>query len=244
MELSLQLRLVSIIALSGLLSPPDGLSKEKKEKPREIAAVEKKASKIIIPQVEFADTPVRDAVEFLVARSRELDVDEPDAEKRGINVVLVGNYADDRLSMRLSQIPLDATLQALADVFDARLQARSDVYFVNRRKEYDLLYRQEGGEKLEAQLRRIIIPSVEFQDTPARDAVEFLQQRSVELDTQEDDARRGVNLVLKDGDSLGAVSFRLRNVSLYSALEAFALATGCQMEIREHLVFFAPLKTD
>lgn len=221
-------------------SPLNGLAEEKFEKVEEKTAVEKKAENIVIPSVEFADTPIHDALDFLVQRSRELDVDEDDSQKRGINVLLVGDFRETRISMRLTQVPLDATLEVLADMVDARLEARSEILVINRDFPYDVFSRQEDSVGLDAKMKEIVLPSVEFQDTPVSDAVDFLQQRSVELDAENDGARKCVNLVVKNSEELGNVSFRLRNVSLYSALEVLAMAIGYQVEIREHLVFLRP----
>ena len=54
-------------------------------------------------------------------------------------------------------------------------------------------------EAISAKLNRIIIPKIELHDTTIREAVEFLKQRSRELDTTTDDPKlkRGVNIVLK-----------------------------------------------
>ncbi len=56
-----------------------------------------------------------------------------------------------------------------------------------------------GNEAITAKLNRIIIPKIELRDTTVREAVEFLKQRSRDLDTTTDDPaqRRGVNIVLK-----------------------------------------------
>jgi len=56
-----------------------------------------------------------------------------------------------------------------------------------------------------AKLNRIIIPKLDFNDATIREAVEFLKQKSIQLDTQEPDpTRRGVNIVLKlDVGSMG-----------------------------------------
>ena len=54
--------------------------------------------------------------------------------------------------------------------------------------------------RIEEKLKTIILPSVEFADTPLSDALDFLQQRSVELDISESDpAKKGVNIVLDAG---------------------------------------------
>ncbi|MFK5923475.1 MAG: type II and III secretion system protein [Verrucomicrobiota bacterium] len=59
---------------------------------------------------------------------------------------------------------------------------------------------------IEDKLKNIIIPSVEFQDTPLKDALTFLQERSVELDLRENDpTRKGINFILQvDGGGAAA----------------------------------------
>lgn len=54
--------------------------------------------------------------------------------------------------------------------------------------------------RIEEKLKNIIIPSIEFVDTPLKDALDFLQARSVELDiTETNPARKGINIVLDSG---------------------------------------------
>ncbi len=55
-----------------------------------------------------------------------------------------------------------------------------------------------GTAKITAKLNRIIIPKLEFKDATIREAIDFLKKKSVDLDSLESDqARRGVNIVLK-----------------------------------------------
>jgi len=63
-----------------------------------------------------------------------------------------------------------------------------------------------GTEVITAKLNRIIIPKIDLRDTTVRESVEFLKQRSKELDSSTDDPKdkRGVNIVLKLND--GAVA--------------------------------------
>lgn len=54
--------------------------------------------------------------------------------------------------------------------------------------------------RIEEKLKTINIPSVEFAETPLSDALDFLQQKSVDLDISESDpAKKGVNIVLDAG---------------------------------------------
>jgi general secretion pathway protein D len=51
---------------------------------------------------------------------------------------------------------------------------------------------------IQNKLNNIIIPKVEFKDATVREAIEFLKQKSAELDIRENDrSRRGVNIVLQ-----------------------------------------------
>ncbi len=54
----------------------------------EIRRTEDKLKTIILPSVEFADTPLADALDFLSQKSVELDVKESDPTKKGINIIL------------------------------------------------------------------------------------------------------------------------------------------------------------
>lgn len=54
----------------------------------EIRRTEEKLKTIILTNVEFADTPLKDALDFIQQRSVELDVNEPDISRKGINIIL------------------------------------------------------------------------------------------------------------------------------------------------------------
>ncbi|MDA7922103.1 hypothetical protein N9B73_10130 [Verrucomicrobiales bacterium] len=194
---------------------------------------------VVVPTVEFSDTPISDAVEFLVQRSRELDIAESDSQKKGINAVLLGDFEDTRLTLRVSDVPLGVILSLVAELADAKLEIAPEVVMINRGNSYEAVKRRSGGEPLEAKLRKIMIPSVDFQGTPLKDALDFLAQRSVELDMGPEGETKGINAVLKS-DQPVAVSLRLHSVSLYTALEMTVRVAGYEMEIREHLVFVSP----
>ena len=195
---------------------------------------------VVVPSVEFAETPMADAVEFLVQRSRELDTAEGDQGRKGVNVVLLGDFDGIRLTLRISNVPLGEILNLVAEMADAKVEIGPEVVVIMRGDSYEAVKRDAGSEPLEAKLHRIMIPSIEFQDTPLRDALEFLQQRSAERDQGAGKETPGTNIVLKNGPAV-TVSLRLKGVSLYTALEMTARAAGHKMEIREHLVFVSPV---
>jgi Mg-chelatase subunit ChlD len=58
------------------------------EQSNEPDSVARKLDRIIIPKIEMRDATVSDAVDFLKEKSRELDRQEPDPARRGVNIAL------------------------------------------------------------------------------------------------------------------------------------------------------------
>ncbi len=51
--------------------------------------IARKLREIVFPNVDFADTSLDEAVDFLRLRCRELDINEPDPAKKGLNFVVI-----------------------------------------------------------------------------------------------------------------------------------------------------------
>jgi len=125
---------------------------------------------------------------------------------------------------------------------------------------------RRGTELMVARLNRMIIPRVDFRDATVRQAVNFLQQRSRDLDTTEvDPANRGVNIVVKlpavsmpapsvEADSVGdtlatpaaaasadRITLNLSNVPLYEALRYVATLAGLKVKVEPFAVSLVPL---
>jgi general secretion pathway protein D len=92
-----------------------------------------------------------------------------------------------------------------------------------------------------------VIPSVNFIDTPLKDVIEYIRQKSVELDVTEPDAeRKGIGLILKDGGdaTLGRtkkVTLQLRNVSLGVLLKYVTEFSGMRFDLEQFAVVLAPV---
>lgn len=82
---------------------------------------------------------------------------------------------------------------------DRRWQSPVRDYSVNRDADSRINTQNlPDNQALLNKLARIIVPQVQFRDATVREAVDFLKQKSIELDTSEPDpAKRGVNIVLK-----------------------------------------------
>lgn len=117
-------------------------------------------------------------------------------------------------------------------------------------------------------LQNIIIPRVDFADTPLDEAMEYLTQKSIELDTDPDPTRKGINFVIDKGsvsptggggidEDLGGGLLlgddpsskkidvlRLRNVPLATALEYVCAKTGLRYRVDEYAVTLLPIGSE
>jgi len=125
---------------------------------------------------------------------------------------------------------------------------------------------QRGTSYITEKLRRIVIPSINFEDTTVEEAIDFLRQRSRELDpTETDPANKGVNFVVRSskgggpaaaagapaagGDLTGGAeagtlrikALRLKNVPLAVALKYICDATHLRYKVDEFAVTLVPL---
>ncbi|MBK1834832.1 Amuc_1098 family type IV pilus outer membrane protein [Roseibacillus ishigakijimensis] len=130
---------------------------------------------------------------------------------------------------------------------------------------------QQGGGRslnLTNKLQNIIIPRVDFADTPLDEAMEYLTQKSIELDPDPNPDRKGINFVIEKGSISGGASgpdedldggglllgadpgsksidtLRLRNVPLATALEYVCNKTGMRYRVDEYAVTLLPIGAD
>ncbi|MCF6312101.1 MAG: hypothetical protein L3J39_06595 [Verrucomicrobiales bacterium] len=96
-------------------------------------------------------------------------------------------------------------------------------------------------------VKRLNIPHAEFKGTPLREVLDFLQDKSAELDVREvDPTKKGFNIVLYTGKSDDKIddipiTLKLDNVSFDVAFKRIAAFAKMKHVIESHAVFFAPL---
>lgn len=125
-----------------------------------------------------------------------------------------------------------------------------------------------GTEAIVAKLNRIIIPRIDLQEATVRDAVDFLKQRSKDLDMTADGTadKKGVNIVLKlenaaaaptpdpaapvdpsappapmSGNENTRITLALTNVPLIEALKYLTELSGLKYKIDPYAVSIVPL---
>ncbi len=95
-------------------------------------------------------------------------------------------------------------------------------------------------DSIRARLTSIIIPDVEFENTPLRDALRFLSQRSKQLDR----SGKGVDIIVSadtDNASNLAVTLRLRDVPLGAVLDYVTQSVRMKYRIDQYAVTVVPL---
>jgi len=109
-----------------------------------------------------------------------------------------------------------------------------------------------GSISIENKLNRIIIPSMEFSSARLADVLEFLAQKSQELDTvATDPLDRGVSIVIDPSGDPGAVppaertlSVRLTNIPLGEAIRYVTQQAGMRYRIDAVAVTVVPMSVD
>ncbi len=102
----------------------------------------------------------------------------------------------------------------------------------------ELIIEQPEELPLEAKMREIVIPLVNFDEVPLRQVISTLNELNPEYDEEDG---TGVNIVLRDPDRLDPeISIELRNLTLYRVLELILQDVPFRFEAQEDIVLVAP----
>ncbi|TCO89415.1 beta-lactamase regulating signal transducer with metallopeptidase domain [Chthoniobacter flavus] len=218
-----------------------------------------KATKIIIPKIEFREATLNEALEFLRKKAMEFDPD-----KTGVKIsVKPGVESNDmRITLSLSNVPLIEALKYVTDLAAVGLTVLPDALVIQPTNGDA---RGAGGPpppipgldaaptppavsesaKPEAlaesptlnKATKIILPEIEFRDATLREAVDFLRMKARELDPD----KTGINIVVKPGAGADVhITLSLTNIPLIEALHYVAGLAGLQMKAEKNAVVLGP----
>lgn len=217
----------------------------------------KKLNSIIIPRLDFQDTTVEEAIDFLRLRSAELDTTETDPSKKGINFVIVPprpgpeGAAAKRLTiaeLKLRNVPLGRAIQYICELTDLQYKVDDTAVILGAKEAANAQPAEANDspakEAIQKKLDSIIIPSIDFQDTSLGEAIHFLRLRSIELDPEE----TGLNFVLRlsrpaSGEPAAMPrikELKLNNVPLAAALRQICELTNHGYSVDENAVTLSP----
>ena len=105
----------------------------------------------------------------------------------------------------------------------------------------------EGRAALEAKMKRIELPEIDFRQADIHDVVSFLQEASVKYDTDgEAGGRKGVNIILRlrDTDEPPQITFSAKHIPLYEAIKIVNQIAGLTYRVTDNAVIIEPRPAD
>jgi general secretion pathway protein D len=103
---------------------------------------------------------------------------------------------------------------------------------------------QNAGKYLSIKMKSIVFPQVSFTGATIDEAVEYLRVKSRDLDTTEPDpTRRGVNIILKAGEtpSAATITLDLKDVPMEEALRYIVELAGMKFKVEPFAVLVVPI---
>ena len=103
-----------------------------------------------------------------------------------------------------------------------------------------------GTSLINRKLDEIILPRVDFHDATVREALDFIKQSALKLDTTEQDpTHKGINIVLKVGadapEANARITLALNDIPLRAAIEYVAKAANLKLKIEPFAVSVVPV---
>jgi len=95
-----------------------------------IAALTKKLDSIVIPEVQFREADVADAVQFLTRAAKEYD-----ADKTGVNIVLMDKENKSKVTLTLQKTSLHRILKLTAEMAGLSVAVEEDGVVLRKPKE-------------------------------------------------------------------------------------------------------------
>ena len=182
------------------------------------ASTAQKLQSIIIPSIEVVEAPIGDVANLLQSKSSELD-----NGGAGVNVILDVKPESQELtvSLHLRNVTLGRAVWFLAETAGLDLKVDRHAVILIEKTGKAKPRNPESAPELVLKLRTIEIPSMEFQDTPFDDAIQFLRDLALKNDPDPNVKKRGINIVKipRRGVEDPTVSLKLNAVPLGEAIK-------------------------
>ena len=153
-----------------------------------------RALRIQVPRVDLRDATLREACEFLSQKSRQLD-------SKRINIIIAAE-APGRITLNLNNSPLLEALREAVALVGCEVQEEPYALVIRKigaPKFPAVLVKDANLEAIRKKLDQIVLPVVDFQECNPREAIEFLAQKSKQVDP----ANGGLSIILKMDDQGG-----------------------------------------
>ncbi len=111
-----------VFVTARLIDPATGKPVDPIPAPKK-SPLQTKLDTIVIPQIQFSDATLEEAVAFLRQKSADLDTTTTDPNQKGVNMIVKagGNTPEVRITLDLKNIPLGEALKYVAQLSNLRL---------------------------------------------------------------------------------------------------------------------------
>jgi beta-lactamase regulating signal transducer with metallopeptidase domain len=219
--------------------------------------VRKRLEAIIIPELIVSETPLTEVLDFLSAKSRELD-----PAKQGVNLVHLpaeGAPAP-TITLTLKSVPLSEAIRYVAALSDLEVEFGDPSVILRPRAtapkpeapaaattpgkvpgvasgpKTTVLVTTAEKTKTAELAARLVLPRADFQEAPLTEVIQFLQEKSIELDPE----KKGLNFILKapgqPTPDTHLITLSLREVPLSDVLRYVAELAGLKLRFEENAV--------
>jgi bla regulator protein blaR1 len=220
--------------------------------------IHQKLDAIIFPRVLFDDNTVGEAIDLLRLRSQELDPQEVDPGKKGINFIIKSFPADvepgdPRLFSELEDVTIRGVLQNICDQSGMRYMVDDHAVILMPKNEDvnqltakpDAAGADEKATATQHKLDSIILPSIQLRHNTLDYAVDLLRRNAIELDVAESDpAKRGIRFEIREGGVAAQAriirELELKNVPIGAVLQYICDQTDMSYHTSENGVFISP----
>jgi beta-lactamase regulating signal transducer with metallopeptidase domain len=211
----------------------------------ERSPLQTKLDTIVIPQIQFSDATLEEAVAFLRQKSADLDTTTTDPNQKGVNMIVKagGNIAEARITLDLKNIPLGQALKYVAQLSDRQLVIESHGVLLLTQADFKAQQKRAAGliakeaSPAEVHANKIILPQVLFHEATLDEAITFIRIKSRELDPE----KKGLNILVKPGgDPKARITMQLKDVPAYEALRYCAEIAGHALSVDGDVVVITP----
>lgn len=201
--------------------------------------IQRKAKSIVIPKARFNNALVTEVIDYLRTKGRELDTEEQDPHRKGVNIVLdaKGQKLDTLISMDLTQVSLWECVLQTAKLADLTVATHSSGLVLAASVRAGSEEGKTATGPMAAKARQLVIPVMELRGASIEEAVDFVREKSRSLDP----AKQGVNVTLKADKKKASISLSLRDVPAWEALRYIAMAGELKMEVTDQIITLMPM---
>ncbi len=198
-----------------------------------------KLDTIVIPQIQFSDATLEEAVAFLRQKSADLDTATADPNQKGLNMILKTDASSDsaKISLDLKDVTLSQVLRYITELANLKMTVEPFAVTLAPAAKKSVEATTDSISAAATSADKIVLPSVEFRDATLAEAITFIRIKSRDLDPD----KKGINILLKGNGGSAKITLSLKNVPVSEALRYCAELAGQKLSTDGNTFLVSPL---